>query len=477
MARGRAGMRLSFLALILVVLVLLQVIPSSFVYTTTPSRANVSYLPGVQHQRRGYAITFVYAGQQGAGMNALMSQLRWIGSYGLPMYVVEPFVEHSNVRGFPKHSTDITSGIRVGDLFDIDHINAISRQEGYALLSNLEDFVENASRIVVLLVINEVNWQVDVRPPHVEWAASENESCHSNDVVNKQVVQEALQILDGNFCVIRVVSAYTTDHVVQHKVTTGNTFTAIFNLEELDNCLFGGRKPEDVTLLINRWTWHWSLPYTSLDSHVLSPSKQLLETAMHYEKVFLKGRHHVSAMIRAERLMIRFYGPKLEEEVGNCFKKVVNIVQYIMDQKHLNQSFVMADIGKYGSHTWKLSLRNKVNSIDSFTKVSGMANSTLNLILQKGTLTFKQWENSFANVTNGIEESGYIAALQRTIASRADCLVLAGGGNFVKLALQDYINNHPDPSTRCVHFACIEEQFEQEYQILLKSEVKAGIFR
>ena len=55
------------------------------------------------------------------------------------------------------------------------------------------------------------------------------------------------------------------------------------------------------------------------------------------------------------------------------------------------------------------------------------------------------------NITGGIKDHGYVAALQRTIASRANCLVLVGGGNFLKLALGDYLNFHPNPSSWCIH--------------------------
>ena len=44
--------------------------------------------------------------------------------------------------------------------------------------------------------------------------------------------------------------------------------------------------------------------------------------------------------------------------------------------------------------------------------------------------SFKEWEHSFVKSANGIITPGYIVALQRVIATRADCLVLVGGGKF-----------------------------------------------
>ena len=83
--------------------------------------------------------------------------------------------------------------------------------------------------------------------------------------------------------------------------------------------------------------------------------------------------------------------------------------------------------------------------------------------LLNNTLNFEEWEDTFMEVS-GIEDRGYIAALQRTIASRADCLVLVGGGHFLELALHEYLRDHPSP---CVHFICLEKLYKDEYENIL----------
>ena len=40
----------------------------------------------------GYILTLQFNGQQAAALRAVVSQLCWVGSFGLPMYVVEPFI-------------------------------------------------------------------------------------------------------------------------------------------------------------------------------------------------------------------------------------------------------------------------------------------------------------------------------------------------------------------------------------------------
>ncbi len=79
-------------------------------------------------------------------------------------------------------------------------------------------------------------------------------------------------------------------------------------------------------------------------------------------------------------------------------------------------------------------------------------------------LTFEEWENTFSNVTSGVEDRGYIAGLQKAIASRADCLVLVGGGHFLHLALREYMHNHPDQSTWCVELLCATKSSTKQYR-------------
>ena len=64
---------------------------------------------------------------------------------------------------------------------------------------------------------------------------------------------------------------------------------------------------------------------------------------------------------------------------------------------------------------------------------------------------FKNWEESFTKATGGIEDKSYIAALQRTLATRAECLIMIGGGSFQDLTMKDYNRKHPRKKDQCIH--------------------------
>ena len=50
----------------------------------------------------------------------------------------------------------------------------------------------------------------------------------------------------------------------------------------------------------------------------------------------------------------------------------------------------------------------------------------------------------------GMTDRGYVAALQRLLASRVDCMILLGGGDFQAFAVTDYLEYHKI-GKKCVH--------------------------
>ena len=73
---------------------------------------------------------------------------------------------------------------------------------------------------------------------------------------------------------------------------------------------------------------------------------------------------------------------------------------------------------------------------------------------------FSEWEDSFLQASRGIADRGYIAAIQRGVASRAKCLVLFGGGRFQFVALNEYIHNHPEESDQCISQVYVADRFK-----------------
>ena len=51
--------------------------------------------PEARQSKRGYVLTLKFTGQQAAGVRGIFSQQCWLKLFGLPMSIVEPFVNES----------------------------------------------------------------------------------------------------------------------------------------------------------------------------------------------------------------------------------------------------------------------------------------------------------------------------------------------------------------------------------------------
>lgn len=71
-----------------------------------------------------------------------------------------------------------------------------------------------------------------------------------------------------------------------------------------------------------------------------------------------------------------------------------------------------------------------------------------------GALTIEKWEQQFVDVTGGITDSGYIAAMQSEILKNSGCIVMFGGGsNFQRSVLYRYKENHLNNNS-CILEVC-----------------------
>ena len=402
------------------------------------------------NSHHGYIMTLQYSGQQAAALRAVVSQLCWVGSFGLPMYVVEPFI-HDNQVGCLSNIGRLKSS----EYFDLRKFNEASSRYGYAQLVTWEDFMKNAPRRTVLLKIIGVN-ATGSRPPTkvVQAASKTNKTCYKAPAhANFQCLFEQMQ----DFCITEVITAPFG------LGNSENTFTA----EEMYNVIFKKWKPEEITLIITFWNEPWYVPNPKLeDSHFCRhsgekgirnrfyPSLQLLKHAETYEDLFLKPRNSLAVMMRMEHVVIQLV--KIKKKAWSlevCLQKLTDIVRSIQKRFSTSKAFVTADIGRYKSASWAKFLPLYATSRNGSQLMKIVKRTVRALSNQKWT--FDEWEKSFVQATDGINDPSYVAALQRTVASRADCLVLFGGGKFQKLALHGYIQNHPDRSKWCIHLVCI----------------------
>ena len=417
--------------------------------TTSPSRGH------------GYILSLSDGGQQGAGARGLVSQQCWAGSFGLPMYIVEPFIQSSTFDNtINAHS--IKSALKFRDYFDIKHFNHISENKHYPQLASWEDFLKNAPRQVIYVNMRKRNGKGEA--PSINWEAGNSQ--HS---LARTKLPSGMHILtEHNF---RVVKAITLSYNTWYN-------TRAFKKSELNDAIFKRWNPAHVTVVFTLWTQFWYVPNhklkkpsicgpavseMNLQRTMFYPSEQLIKHVKYYEEQFQRSKTSVAVMMRVERSLMGGHS----EHIRFCLKQTKSVALKKWQNHPSGSIFATVDIGKYASTSFKKTYPSVVKKSSKLLKE--IKDTMLSLYYGRTKWTFSDWEKSFTKATGGIDDNGYIAALQRTIASRADCLVLMGGGNFQRLAVYEYAHIHLNRSKWCICLVCLSSTAKREFSYFFKT--------
>ena len=403
----------------------------------------------------GYVVPLGYGGHQVRGATGIASLQCLIKSFDLPMHIVEPLVSASQFLGLPKGKW-----VRFTEIFDINLFNKLTQVEDrFAQLVTWDDFLQNAPRNVIFLKLNASTQSL----AKVEWEAQEQQIDTNHRDCKHIATLNYLQ--DRGFCVVKVVnSAYQHNHP--------------FIADDLYKVIFSNWRPEEVTLIINAWTPNYLVPnpklknpllcrktYDQKSHQIFLPSKQILGAVQKYEDMFLKPSTSIAVMVRSEHFLLSLgylqtNKTMLNQTITATLNKLVAITRKLQAKFPHGKVVVTADIGKYGSYTWSNTmsrLGNRDRELTSF--VLNAVKGTVTA-LYDNSWTFEEWEESFGTATGGIEDQSYISVLQKSIAGRARCLILFGGGGFELIALNEYLRNHPIPSEQCWKFLGVRTNFK-----------------
>ena len=411
---------------------------------------NVSHHILTDKRQLGYVIALEFTGQQGANIQSIISLQCLAASFRFPVQILEPIMYDRNFVSVYRREKSHGSYLRFSDLFDVEHFNKVSESIGYVSIGTREDFVASAPNDVIFVKMNRLqpkNQRRD-RAPRVLWTATFGKNdCYGG----QEVTLELSQLGRDDLCVVRVIELAVDYQSMDHYVLSET---------DLREVIFGNRLPQDVTTIFSIWRSPWYVENSELhdpsmcksvglysDKKQFLPSPRLVSDSIRYEKDFLNSSREVALMLRMEH-MVWFVNHQETSHSGkwtvdSCLQEALRITK---GYSKSSLPMVAWDMGKFGSGSWAL----KQGVIDELDQKS----KQLLLTLLDGKLTFEEWEESFTKAARGVEHSGYIAALQRTLASRTKCLVLVGGGSFQDLALKDYLRKHPNKEDQCFHQLC-----------------------
>ena len=448
----RSTMTLTAVAIILCVRVLLKYVEIPF---STPIHevdvhggyyTNFNVGTNTRKIRGPYILTMEFAGQQGAGTYALVSQQCFVSNLGLPAYIVEPFVINSVLRHTYQNTHDKNTHMKFSDLFDIDTFNTESNKSGYGPLVRWERFLNSGPDRAILVELQSGGQ----KSTDVVWDgySTQDSPCYKD----KQYPEHG-NVINSTLCLVRIVRMCCVYSRDTKKLSTPGT---IMTTEELRHGIFSNWKSEQVTILFKQWTGLWHVPATCKTNlkGKIYPSEQVQKFANKYRDTYLinKSNKVVAFVLRFEHLIARNYN------VDVCLRKFHQARESLNSTLTNASVFVAADLGRYQSGSWEWTF--SISGIDH--KRGEQMQSTFMKALSDfigSQWKFGEWDNSFNQVTGGIEDAGYIATLQKSIASTADCLVFLTKGDsaFQNLVKQEYTEYHPTVSEQCIHYLCTKD--------------------
>ena len=429
----------------------------------------------------GYVMVLKYEGQQTGAAGSLASLQCWIKSFELPLHIVEPMVQRSY---FVNNDTPGKDTLWFSDLFSRQHFNIPlvgKREQGQ--LKSWTEFMENAPRSIVYVQIKDPSpHSQDYGPSHIDWEVMEN--------ITGCFAPEKLEFLKQyGFCVVKVV------HFAPHGGNPWNTKIYLdgselyspFTAEHVRGVMMHGQTSQDVTMVFDQWLPMYCIPNPNSTKkevcrnvhwtgrRLIHPSQQLLRDVEQYEALFLMPRTALAVLIRSEHL-VTWIGHMqtspanlkvMEQTIHSYLKELTDRAASLMNSHPNGKIFVTVDVGKYGSSGWSTVFGRRRPYRELRVPILEAVKDTV-YTLYKYRWTF---EDTFTQVVSGkrMKDRGYIAALQRTIASRADCLVLLGGGSFGLVAIHEYARHHPNHSKQCVHLVGMPSWYRKIYEQALNS--------
>jgi len=161
-------------------------------------------------------------------------------------------------------------------------------------------------------------------------------------------------------------------------------------------------------------------------------------------------------MIRTEKIILHSDGKNQDDfsrELAVCYQKVRNTVAKIRHAASEKlDMFMTIDLGMFGTKGDPELKTGKLSPTDGLVYLSTI--EFMKDMYENPQWSLGQWEQMFLDTLGSKNDSGYIAGLQRTIATKSTCLIVIGGGSFQQLAVDLYENFHSTEKQLCLFKVC-----------------------
>jgi len=422
---------------------------SLWLYLTTdnlphPSVFRKNFLTQWIQSQGGHAFIYSNFEEQTNGARNLWQLEMWAKL--LDIKVAEPFAVDS-MFGLKGATSNFSQALRFSDYYDIEKWNKRLMDYSASPLVKWESFLFTAPReaIIVYSVMKPINKPIIVN--------------FDEEDVMKQIAPDDMLWLRANFKFVRVLT-YICSTKWFHSVA----------LEEYNSYIFGDWNPNQITLIVVNWIGIGIAParieiksspsaksfisstHFAPDSHEspISPSQRVLHAYENYVSNYIGNHKYVGIVFRTHYVMHQFAGSfsKKRNHVLNCSKKLNHVLNKIRNKWEI---FLAIDLDTFGSqsddyfdHTDKrfITIRDQV-----FQDVFNYSYS----------LEVEQRDERLLKAAGGIKDRGFIALLEKTIATHADCIIVLGqGSSFVSSSAGTYISLH-NSTSMCIVSICASD--------------------
>ena len=413
------------------------------------------------HVVHRYALSSSYWEQQTNAIINLYNFQRWAASVGLT--VVEPFVNQSKLQ-FPgeifygHHNTSLNV-LHFHDYVDIKYYNRRAHVLGdVPALEPWERFVQyTGKKLIVIIVAYHI-------PPsgiyiNDEIKTSQHPLC--NTEMSSFYNKHSKLIHNLQFEVVRNVCISIFKY--------GN----IMSPKQFDTVLDIDSYPNDITLWVSEWRGIGvsRITFTGLQKgelYRLHGGKDLLLTLIHpSRRILLDSKKYVKQVLNCEfnqycAVVVRarpFRNMSVEQNLMFFNKCAAELMEYLSELRtNQSKTFLSISLGRFGDNdAWffdkEVGDYFDHNSNGHYTgNAQKLFQQFLNIVYENKTID--SYDNDFVRVTNGLTDSGYVATIQKTVATNARNLVVVGGRSSFQRAI---IVNYKENNNNNIKHICYSE--------------------
>lgn len=393
----------------------------------TPKLSTVQQTPRklVVHVR--YMLSLSYFDQISHSAGRIQSHQCWAAK--MDSKIVEPFVVDTSYFGGLTSKMDTSSAIRLRDLFDMDHWNRRSLENSIPPLISWEEFLQTATRQVIL-----------VRNNFRQLFRNEPFRCTEQD--------------------FEKLKAFWTQFLEPHGFQIFKKVCVdLKKRSEFTKVIVSQGSDIDVTVIIDDWREMIgargpSLPYMVTDSKCdkkyggdtdtswLKPSPGTVNDSDMYISKYLNTDHrYIAVMLRWETALWAKH-----MNGARCMAKILEGVKRMQQQKNTSLMFLATDAGNLGSDL--MARVTRYSMVDTRFREEALKHTEKLLqTVFDPPISLAEYERQFEFLQ--IKNPAYISIVQKIIAARADCLLLLPAeGKFQRHALELYKSFHKN-QTEC----------------------------